>query len=468
MSASDQLMKEHTGMVGELAQHLGESGLIQFSGHVQEEFLARMRGVLGRRVYTEMGSNDPVIGAMLYAIEMLMRPTTWTIEAFSEDAEDQANSEFVEELFDDMSHSMAGFITDWMAAPQYGYAPFEILWKRRNGYSRDPDLNSRYSDGKLGIAALEIRHPTSLFRWIFDEHNRTAAMIQRPPPTFREIVLPKEKMLFFATLQRKGNPEGMSLLRRAFVPWYRKKRIEEIESIGIERELTGIPVMMTPPEWWLKTANDDDKAMLELAKKIVKRLRTDEQEGVVLPRIVDKEGNQLFSLELMTTGGRRAIDTGPPKEYYSRQMAMSILADVILIGHEKVGSHALASSKTNLLATGLGALLDDIEERFNNELIPQAMVLNGLDPVRAPKIRHGDIETPDLGVMGEYVDKLSGAGMQLFPTEDGELERKVLRIAGLPESLADNAPERFRENAEARDDLERTVVEGQTNEGDDE
>lgn len=459
---SDELMKQDAAMVGGLTEQLGQTGLIRFSGHVNEEFLTRLRDSRGRQIYTEMGSNDPIIGSMLYAIEMLLRQVPWTIKPFddSDDPSDIGNAAFVEEVFDDMTHNMASFIGEWMAAPQYGFAPFEIVWKHRQGFNRNSDLNSKFTDGKLGIADLEIRHPTSLVKWIFDDDGNVEAMEQRSPPTFETVILPAEKMLFFTVLQRKQNPEGMSLLRRAFVPWYRKKRIEEIEGIGIERELAGVPVMKTPPAWWLSTATDDEQNLLALAKKIVKRLRTDEQEGVVMPRIVDSEGNELFTLELMTAGGSRSIETGPPKEYYSRQMAMTILADVILIGHESVGSFALASSKTNLFGAGLGALLDNIEEVFNRELIPRIMTLNGLDPARSPTINHGDIETPDLKVLGDYFKRLSDSGMQLFPSKDGELERFTLRAAGAPESLADDAPAAFNEAAEARERLAQQIDEG--------
>ncbi|WP_155274431.1 hypothetical protein [Piscirickettsia salmonis] len=44
----------------------------------------------------------------------------------------------------------------------------------------------------------------------------------------------------FRTTSRKGNPEGRSILRNAYQPWYYKKNLESIESIGIERNLVGL------------------------------------------------------------------------------------------------------------------------------------------------------------------------------------------------------------------------------------
>lgn len=447
-TASDQLRKV-TGT--NLMTELGTTGLQQFNGIVHEEFLNQLQGTLGRRIYREMEDNDPIIGAMLYALEQLMRPINWTVEPFSDDAADEENADFIKEVFDDMSHSWGGFIGEWMAAPVYGFAPFEIVWKKRNGYKRDPDVSSNFTDGRLGIAKLSIRHPTTLVRWEYDDaKNRVIAMVQSGPPSFQTHTIPSEKMLYYTVGQRKGNPEGRSLLRNSFIPYYRKKNIESIEAIGIERELAGLPVFRTPAEWWLPTASASEVAMLETMRKIIRRLKADEQAGIVMPRILDANGTDLLTFELVSAGGRRAIDTAKTKEYYSRQIAMTILADVILIGHESVGSFALASSKTNLFAAGIGALLDSIEDVNNRDLIPRLMILNGLPPDRSPKLRHGDVETPDIAILGDYIGKLTDAGMSLFPSEDGEIERFLARAANLPEGVADQAPELFREREEMR------------------
>jgi hypothetical protein len=65
-------------------------------------------------------------------------------------------------------------------------------------------------------------------------------------------------------------------------------------------------------------------------------------------------------------------------------------------------------------------------------------------------VKHGDVETPDLDVLGEYVSRLAGAGMPLFPTDDGELERELLRAANLPQGIADLAPDMFAQKEEMR------------------
>ena len=55
----------------------GSSGLVQYGGKVQEDFLRQLQGRQGVANYREMADNDPVVGAVIHAIEMLMRRVDW-------------------------------------------------------------------------------------------------------------------------------------------------------------------------------------------------------------------------------------------------------------------------------------------------------------------------------------------------------------------------------------------------------
>ena len=47
---------------------LGVTGLNRQGGLINEEWLKQLEGTKGVKIYTEMKDNDPVIGAILYAI----------------------------------------------------------------------------------------------------------------------------------------------------------------------------------------------------------------------------------------------------------------------------------------------------------------------------------------------------------------------------------------------------------------
>lgn len=163
-----------------------------------------------------------------------------------------------------------------------------------------------------------------------------------PPPLYQLYTIPMSKALLFRTKSRKDNPEGRSILRNAYRPWYFKRRIQEIEGIGIERDLAGLPVMHAPEglDIWDPDNQDALRIRTEL-ESMVRRIRRDEMEGVVLPHG--------FELELLSSGGSRQFDTNAVINRYDTRIAMTVLADFIFLGHQQNGSWALSSDKTELL-----------------------------------------------------------------------------------------------------------------------
>lgn len=130
-------------------------------------------------------------------------------------------------------------------------------------------------------------------------------------------------------------------MRNAYRPWYFKRRIQEIEAIGIERDLAGLPVFHAPDGTDIWDDTDPDMVKINAAlTKMVKSVRRDEYEGLVLPHG--------FEFELVSTGGARQFDTNAIINRYDTKIAMTVLADFLMLGHNKVGSFALSSDKTEL------------------------------------------------------------------------------------------------------------------------
>ena len=245
------------------------------------------------------------------------------------------------------------------------------------------------------------------------------------------IFLPIERCLLFRTTSMKNNPEGRSMLRTAYRPYYFAKKIEESEAIGINRDLVGIPVARVPIELLVEPKSAESQATYDYIRDVVTRTHNDEQAGIIFPKEVDDQGKEMYEFELLNSGGRRTFDTGAIVQRYTQSMAMTTLSDFILLGHEAVGSFALSSDKTELFAVALGAYLDAIEDVLNRHAIPRLMKLNGYPTDETmPIIRHGDIEKPDLQQLIGFVQGLSSAGAPLFP--DLVLENRLREIADLP------------------------------------
>lgn len=416
---------------------IGSTGLPVWHGRVYDDYLTVLQGEKGRLTLREMSEQDDIIGGILFGIEMLARQVPWTVIPADESRRARKIADHFAECYKDMSPTWEATLSEIFSMLVYGWSWLEILYKRRDGQRPgDPTRNSLYEDGKIGWRGWAIRSQESLHEWIYDE-NKTSVnyreligMKQLAPPDYKMVDIPRVKSLHFTTRSRRQNPEGVSILRNAYRSWYFKKHMQQIEGIGVERDLAGMPVIYAPDNLFAQEADDNEKGLLKKLQDLVTSIKRDEQEGILMPMAFDEDKNQLYKIELLSTGGDRQFDTSQIIGRYNTGIAMSMLADFILIGHEGAGSYALSDNKTKLLATALGSFLDAIVSEINTEAHPQLTRLNGWPLELTPKLHHGDIESANLTVLGDFLKKMADAGMILFPNP--VLEKYVLTQAGLP------------------------------------
>lgn len=409
----------------------GRTGLQQVEGYIYEEFLPQLQGTRAVKIYREMSENDPIIGAVLFAIDMFMRRVKWRVQPAGEDAKSEADAKFLDECMDDMSMTWPDLISEVNTMLPYGWSYFEILYKRRVNKNRaDGNAQSKFNDGKIGWRKFDPRAQDSLQNWDFaDDDSSLLGMWQRPAPTFELRYIPIGKALLFRTTSRKNNPEGRSVLRNAYRPWYFKKRIEEIEGIGIERDLAGLPFAEIPAKMLGANASDADKAMVQSIKTLVGNVRRDQQEGVIWPQDWDDKGNPQYTFKLLSSGGTRQFSTDQTITRYEQRMAMTVLADFILLGNDSSGSYALSTSKSGMFQASLSAWLDIIKDTINNYAVPRLFRLNGMDGPY-PGIKYDPVQEPSLQDLAVYIAALAGAGAQLFP--DTNLENYFRERANMP------------------------------------
>lgn len=398
---------------------------------VDEEYQLELRGKRGALTYREMG-NHAVLGAGLWVIEILTRQADYDIEPANDSDEAKKVAEFVSSCLDDMQGGMTGFMTEFLSALQYGWGWMEKVYKIRRGPEfKMPQLHSRYSDGRVGIQRIGLIGQETLWEWEWDDCGRVSAMIQMPPPPDVKLRrIPRDKALHVRFRYRLDNPEGTSILRVPYTSWYYHKNFQFVEAVGIERDLAGYPVMELPPE----VMESDDPKDIEVRtahEDLVSKIKRDEYEGVVIAAETSSDGNPTgYRLRLLNSGGRRPADVDPVLRRLDSRMAMSMMAEFLIVGLDKAGSYSLHSDKTSLFTTSLGGILDERDRQFNEEVFPELMDLNGIPREMSPSIRHGDIEKVDLATLGSFIQAVTGSGAV---TLDDALEDWTRKHSGLPE-----------------------------------
>jgi hypothetical protein len=430
---------------------IGISGLTRYGpvSRVYEEFLRELQGPQGMKNYREFSENDPIAGAIIFACQNLAKSVTFRFDAVDSSQEAQAAAEFVKgAIIDDMGQTWPDTLTEIMSMLPFGWALFEWRLKRRlgqepprrtggqseadrvqavvdqpyastsaslgptgQGVPEDDFAPSKFNDGKIGFRDWSLRSQETLFMWEFNENSTATVMQQMAPPDYRLRRIPMPKALLFRTRLNKNNPEGYSVLRNGWTSYYFKKKIQVFEAIGVERDLAGYPVIQL--------------------KQMVSRIRRDEQEGAVMP--------PWAKLVLASSGGaRRQFDTNQIITRYDQRIAQSVLFDLIMLGHDAVGSKALASTKSSLFSQALTGFLDNVCAVINRFAVPVLLRANGIPQRLAPTMTKGDVETIDLADLGAYVKNLSGSGMSLFPNHD--LEEALLHAAKLPTAGITDSP----------------------------
>lgn len=419
-------------------QPIGFSGLKHYGGILAEEWHPRLRGTLGPKVYREMADNSSTVGAIRYVMTALMRQVKWRVDpADRSDASIEAAS-LLETALLDMDSTFEEVLSEILSFLYYGWACVEPVYKIRRGKTTDPTTTSNFDDGKIGWRKLASRAQDTLDHWEIDKDGVVQGMHQVDYSTGRSAFLPIDRMVLFRTEPYKGSPEGRSILRNAVVDYYYLKRIQEIEAIGIDRDMTGMIVMEVPAALLSDAADQHTRALRSSLEKMLGELKRDEREFAIVPSETDQQGRPTgFKLKLLSSGGRRQIDTTAVKQGYKINILQSVAAQFLELGMQGVGSFALASSQTSLFSTALGSFLDNIAATLNRYAVDRLMELNGVAFENRPVLVHGDIETQDLNEIGQYVERLARGGF--LPADFPALQRKLLELGGLPQPELEEA-----------------------------
>lgn len=420
-------------------QEMGVSGLQRTkgsSGIVFEEWFAGLSGYRQRQVYREMRDNDAGIGAMAFALEMILRRADWNVEAANKSKQAHQYAQFVDECVDDMSHPWEDLIAEAVTMLWFGFAAFETVYKRRLGpQTRKP--SSKFNDGLIGWRKMAPRAQESVLYWDWDEDGGLQGLWQLAAPDYILTPIPIGSLLLFRTTSNKNNPEGRSVLRNCFRPWTFKKRLEEVIGIGIERDVCGLPVLYLSDDALRSMGNGDAKTGMSRAERFVTNIRQDDQQGLILPAAYDENGHRQAELILLKAAGAKQTDPEAAIKRHNQEMFNTILAGFIEFGQVERGSHSLHMSATQIFAKAVGAFMDAIAAAVNRHAITRLMSMNNMDLELAPKLKPGEIDVRDLEEIGSFILKCSQAG---FSFQDPNTQGWARKLAGMPEEAGSDQP----------------------------
>jgi len=385
----------------------------------QDEYVPDLRGQRGIKRLREMSQNDPIVGAVLSAMDLMIRSTPWRIEGGSDEANELV--EYCLHNLDDATFEM--LLSDVLSFLPYGFSVFEIIARRPSAHPR----------GWVTLSRLAPRAQWTIDRFEVDRQARILGVYQTS--TLGSGFIPAWKLLHFRTASKQNDPAGQSVLRAAYQPWYFARRIQEIEAVAIERELNGLPLFRIPSDYLSPDATPEQKALVNMVRQIGRDVKRNEQGFIIIPSdpYEDKDGKlsdiRMVDFELVASQGKRDISTHEVIVRYQQDMARSALADFVMLGVNDRGSFALSKSKADLFLKALEGYLDAIASVLNRQLVPKLMAWNGIAEEDAPKIMHGRVAPTDLAELQGYIKAMADIGVDLL---DDTTQDFLRNAAGLP------------------------------------
>ncbi len=411
-----------------------------------DELLRELKGKKGITKYREMRDNDATIGAIMYATEQVLRDVPKIVKPADKSDEAQEYADYVTSVFDDMEHTLDDHISEALSSLTYGFAFFEVVYKRRMGPDfKDKKRHSKFSDGYWGVTKLSSRAQWTIEPSTDSVDKKTGDLLGiRQSSSLLDSTnkgfIPADKLVHYRTTTVNNDIYGRSILRNAYKSYTYLTNLQAIEAIAVERELHGIPIGRMPAEYLGASATDDQKSIRADFERMLRDLKNNEQGYALLPsdRHLDNEGKstggvaaRLVDIELITSNGTRNIDIDPIIKRYQGDISRSVMAEFLMLGSSSAGSYALSKSKTDLFLRSMESYINSVYDILNKQLVEPLWMLNGFPVEMMPKIEAGDVAPHDLKELGSYLRNLNGANIDL--SNQPEIINELLNTAELPE-----------------------------------
>jgi hypothetical protein len=408
---------------------LGVSGTEIYGGYFSEEYLQKLRGRQGAKIFDEMRRSESQISMLMNAVKNPIKAASWEFEVAEGVADGERHAELVKYCLTEMV-DFETFLHEALSMIDFGYSVLEVI----NNVVFDNEKFGTFN----GLKALAFRSQKTIERWNVDSETGNLKTVDQyafgdlaPSSTMKTMLA--EFLLIF-TLQKEGdNYEGISALRPMYGPYFRKNLYQKLTAIGVEKNAVGTPIGTVP-----KTKNkkeDEDNF-----KKVLSNFTSNESAYLVKP-----EG---WLIEII----RNDFDPSKIKELIlleNTEMINCLVANFLALGtNGGGGAYALGSDLSDFFLTGLQNYARLIAGILNRKLIPDLVKLNFGPQAGYPKLKATNINDKAGKELAEIVKSMVD-GKVIKP--DDKLEESMRSRYNLPKAdpttaRAVEAPKLFSEN----------------------
>lgn len=288
--------------------------LSQIQGRIYEEARRELRFPESMKLFKQMLLDNSIASAV-GLVEMMIGRVPWRIEAPSNAPEEEKiRCEVLKKNMHTMERPWDEYINEFLSYIYFGFNSVEKIYEHRE----DKKIG-KYVGWKDFITISQ----DTVGQWVFNDKTgellgltQDLSRIMRPGNVVIDRsgpksstgtpAVPRKKFLLFRHNPKRNNPEGNSSLKSVYIPWKYKTIIEELEVIGAQKDLGGIPVIGIDADY-LQRAYKDPKSpeavIIDEMTRQAANLNTGDQAYVIHPIAYGEGGKPLFSFKLQGIEG---------------------------------------------------------------------------------------------------------------------------------------------------------------------
>ena len=414
----------------------GTPGFQVLAGYVQT---GEVDGTLGdhtRRyqLYRSILVNTSIVAASTRYFLNLIGKAEWSFERAEGDTDGRYAELLEEMLTSDPRRPWHGIVRSAATHRFYGFSVQEWIVRRRE-------------DGVITLHNVANRMQHTIDRWDVDLDGEVTGIIQRNPQNGQYVYLPRAKCLYLVDDSLSDSPEGIGLLRHLVRPYDRLTRYEQLEGIGFDTDLRGIPVVWAPlSELEEEAENGADDGETETRLKGLKDFLSKHVRGLATSVLMDSsiyrgEGDnqnasaiRKYGFELVKGGQTALPDMATAIDRVNREMARVLGAEQLLLGETSAGSFALSKDKTNQFYLLVDSSLTTVKEQAELDIIDPLWRMNAFPEEMKPTVKTEAIRSRDVEEIATALRDLATAGATL-ELDDPVIDevRALMGVSGRPD-----------------------------------
>lgn len=396
---------------------IGGSGTELQGGYFSEEYLQKLRGRRGAKLFDEMRRSEAQVSMLINAVMNPIKSAAWEVQPAPENSgipleTAKLHAEYIEECrtkqIDWEAH-----LHEALTLLTFGYSLFEVVHQVIFNHPKFGTVN--------GLKGLAFRSQKTIERWIVsDDTGDLESVEQWLQADYVSEGSAKRTMdaqhLLVMTLNKEGdNYEGIAALRPMYGPYFRKNLYLKILAMGIEQNAKGTVVGTSP------AGLDEDDEQIANFKTILQNYVAHESAYILKPAgwEVTVESHDFDPEKL-----KNVI------VFENTEMINSLCANFLALGmNGGGGAFALGTDLSDFMLNGIKCIANIPRGVWNRKLIPDLIKLNFGEQVAYPTLEVSNIDDKAGKELADIVNTFVTSGVI---KADDKLDESMRKRYGLP------------------------------------